>query len=57
MRTFDIKCPKCGKVQPYQTKSHFLYNRGKGKYKKCYQCEKTFLIHSPRRSMIVKERI
>jgi len=55
MRTFIVKCYRCGKIQPYQTKSKYLYGRGFSKKKKCQRCEKTFVVKSEKKNTILKE--
>lgn len=51
-RIFVIKCPNCGKIQPWAPRMNYVA----GLTKQCTNCEKTFVPHKNiNESQIVKE--
>lgn len=52
MKTFKIKCSKCGKEQLYQPRTRWLA----GRKKKCIRCDQVFVVHrSAINTQIIKE--
>jgi hypothetical protein len=52
MNTFWVKCSRCGKEQPWQPRKKWI----KGLSKKCFRCEKSFVVHrSLMNSQIIKK--
>jgi len=49
IKTFLLLCPKCGNRMKYQTENPTK------KIKKCVYCGKSFTIHTPQKTQILRQ--